>query len=316
MASTLSFEQFSQIYSSEQTCCASLYSAKWPNGYRCPRCSHHIASTIHTRRLPLYECQACRYQASLICGTVMEGSRTPLPKWFQALFLISSEGTGINAVKLAKIIKVTYKTAWLILHKLRGAMSAYDQRQLLEGIIHVNTAKYGKPHNPTIFRHPQEHPILGGAAINMRGDIQYMKLKQIADHFLSNAHVLPAGVEYFKQEHVAPQPADFICYTGRRPGFLFQPLIAHCKRACRWLNDTFCGIGAKHLQAYLNEYCFRVNHLIQNKSPFEGLFHSCIATKVTTYRALVQKSPQSAAIATRPMTVASALKLFCKQRFA
>ncbi|MCD9022522.1 hypothetical protein [Cohnella silvisoli] len=41
-------------------------------------------------------------------------------------------------------------------------------------------------------------------------------------------------------------------------GGKLHPALNPIKRhVTAWLNDTFQGIGAKHLQAYLDEFCFR-----------------------------------------------------------
>ncbi|MFD0710423.1 transposase [Paenibacillus sp. GCM10027626] len=294
---SISYEQFCQRFSTEKECVSALYQLKWPNGFHCPRCQSASYTLISTRRLPLYECRSCLHQTSLICGTVMEGSRTLLQKWFRAIFLIASPSSAINAVKLAEIIEVTYKTAWLILHKLRHAIGHHNANQLLEGIIKINATTYGKPYNPTIFRHPQEHPLLGGASINAQGAITHLKIQQVEERFLApnSSHVLPAGVAHFQEHCVVPNPVDVVSFTGKRAKLLYQPLIQLCKEAYYWLNDTFHGIGGKHLQAYLHEFCFTVNYALQQQCPFTQLCQLSATTARITYKRLTHKNTSAAA---------------------
>jgi hypothetical protein len=40
----LSLAEFLQQYSREEQCEAALAKARWPNGFRCPRCQHDQAS--------------------------------------------------------------------------------------------------------------------------------------------------------------------------------------------------------------------------------------------------------------------------------
>jgi transposase-like protein len=122
------FEQFQHCFATEEACAEALWAARWPNGFQCPRCHGSRSYPIKSRRL--YECADCRYQVSLIAGTVFENSRTPLTKWFLALYMISLP-TGISAVSLQKMLQVTYKTAWTIGTKLRYAMSQDSDSQLL-----------------------------------------------------------------------------------------------------------------------------------------------------------------------------------------
>ncbi|RXZ83474.1 transposase [Paenibacillaceae bacterium] len=141
---------------------AYFFKLKWPSGFHCPRCSHTSACTIETRNLPLYQCSRCRHQTSLTAGTVMEGSRTSLSKWHTAIHTIA-QSNGINAVRLAALIKVTYKTAWAILHKIRLAISRYDNAHLLSGDVHSALAFCGNHNRETHFRHPKEQACVAMA---------------------------------------------------------------------------------------------------------------------------------------------------------
>jgi len=284
----LSFEQFCSQYSTEEACIDAVFKSKWPHGFRCPRCKHLSATTIFTRRLPLYECRACHYQASLICGTVMEGSRTTLVKWFQAVYLMSNSSSSINAVKLAAIIRVTYKTAWLMLHKLRHAIGQFDNKQLLHQVVRINGLQYGRPYNSTIYRHPQEHPVLGGASVDSQGQITYMKLKQVNASFLSEGRILSSGIRNFTERHVSSKSTDVVSSTSRRPNQRFSPLLNKSKMAFRWINNTFHGIGSKHLQLYLDEFCFRENHSLRQVTSYGKLLHLTLTSKTITYKALTQ----------------------------
>src|SRR5665647_382834 len=102
----MGLEELLNHYSTEEACAGALLAAKWPNGFTCANCGHRHAYTITTRRLPLFECAGCRHQSSLISGTVMEGSRTSLRKWFHTLLLVSLQPAGVNAVQLCASLNV------------------------------------------------------------------------------------------------------------------------------------------------------------------------------------------------------------------
>lgn len=67
-----SVEELLQLFHNEAEINSFLFHMKWPSGFVCPRCHHGEAYVIKTRRLPLYDCRACRHQTSLIAGTIME----------------------------------------------------------------------------------------------------------------------------------------------------------------------------------------------------------------------------------------------------
>jgi transposase-like protein len=281
-------------FSSDEVCAEALLAVKWPNGFICGQCGHRHAYKIATRKQPLFECASCGHQASLRAGTVMEGSRTSLSKWFRALLLVSLMPSGINAVQLRAAIGVTYKTAWLILHKLRHAMSQADTgTMLLSGIVRINAAQYGKPYNPSVIRHPKEQPLLVGASMTEMGEPIYVKIKQVPDKHLRERSVLPSGTRVFIERHVQADTADVQCITDRFGPRRFRRLLDIAKEANRWIYTMYQGIGRKHLQAYLDEFCFRMNGMFQDTgtSMFAHLSRLCATTPALTYSSLTRHCP-------------------------
>src|SRR6202012_1812337 len=54
--------------------------------------------------------------------TLFERSKIPLSKWWMALYLLNSSKKGFSAHQLHRTLKVTYKTAWFMMHRIREAM--------------------------------------------------------------------------------------------------------------------------------------------------------------------------------------------------
>ncbi|MBP1994997.1 transposase [Paenibacillus eucommiae] len=279
-------EEFHLLFKEDQDFENTLFAAKWPNGFRCPRCEHRHAYKISSRRLPLYECSTCRHQSSLTSGTIMEGSRTDLHKWFLTFFLLSHMEQGINAVALSSIIDVTYKTAWLMLTKIRHAMSQADLKIMLSGVVNVNTATYGRPYNPTVFRHPQEHPLLIGSSMNEQGEPLYVKIKKVRKTHMREKCVLRFGTEAFNEKHVDVQTTEITCVTARFSPLRFKGLLGIAKQATRWINNTFHGLGSKHLQSYLDEFCYRLNLNINKRPIFQNLVNLCANSSSISYSML------------------------------
>ncbi len=283
-----SLELFRTNFNNEEVCASALFQAKWPHGYRCPRCAYSRYFPICRRRLPLFECCACGHQTSLTVGTIFEKSRTSLSNWFQALYLHSRE-PGISAIRLMDAIGTTYKTAWLIGHKIRHAMSRSEAQERLSGNVHINCSQYGRPFNPTVYRHPQEHPLLIGATVDLAGEVRHLKIKQIHASHLIEDRVTPAGRYAFIHAHV-----DSDCTSIASVIHKFSPkrnrnLLAIGRKASRWINDTFCGIGPKHLQAYLEQFSYLFNHSRRHEPAFRPLLQSCATTKSCTYALLISK---------------------------
>src|SRR5271166_5779873 len=94
---------------------------RWPGGsVTCPRCGQAKHSFIKTRRL--WFCYVCQKQFTLKVGTIMEDSPLGLDKWMMALWMLCNCKNGISSWELHRDLKVTQKTAWFMLHRIREAM--------------------------------------------------------------------------------------------------------------------------------------------------------------------------------------------------
>lgn len=54
--------------------------------------------------------------------TIFQGTRIPLISWFEAIWTILSYKKGISSVQLGENIKVSQKTAWFMMHRIRKAL--------------------------------------------------------------------------------------------------------------------------------------------------------------------------------------------------
>ena len=103
-------------FDSEAKCKKVLREQRWGKYIVCPYCG-----SIHTyeRKDGRFICRDCNSSFSELVGTIFENTKIPLRKWFMAMYLISSHKKGVSSVQLAQDIKVTQKTAWFMLHKIR-----------------------------------------------------------------------------------------------------------------------------------------------------------------------------------------------------
>ncbi|HEY0826882.1 MAG TPA: IS1595 family transposase [Bacilli bacterium] len=287
MKQNTGLEEFLARFHSEEVCVDYLIQMKWPNGFSCDRCGCRDVYLTETRRLPLFECVVCRYQASPIVGTIMEGSSTPLRKWFLALYLLSQENIKTNAIELSRIIHVGYKTGWLIAHKIRHAMGKADAEVQLTGDVNITSAIYGHPSNSHSFdRLPQESPALVGATMNSFQEPQYVKIKLISDEHLKEKDIMGSGLKAFAAENVEESAATDYNIKQYAP-MSQRPTYPLFKASRRWIHATFHGLGKRHLQSYLNEFCYRLNMKFRKTvSIFEELMQLCTSIRTITYTKL------------------------------
>jgi transposase-like protein len=102
-----------------------LEQLRWGGERTCPHCGT-VGRSYETKKLGRYRCGApeCRKDFTVTTGTVMESSHIALHKWLQGFYLMSSSKKGISAHQLHRSLRVTYKSAWFMAHRIREAMRA------------------------------------------------------------------------------------------------------------------------------------------------------------------------------------------------
>ena len=127
-------------FGSEEKCREVLVELRWPNGVSCIRCgSVHIR---HTKSRNQYDCGSCGYQFSVTAGTMLHDSHLTLKKWFLAVYLMTESKKGISAMQLQRTLRIAYRTAWYLCHRIRVAMQdAYPMP--LKGIVEVDETFIG-----------------------------------------------------------------------------------------------------------------------------------------------------------------------------
>ena len=100
----------------------------------------------------------------MTAGTIMHRSHLPLKTWFMAVHIVTSHSNGISALQLqAQLGLGSYKSAWLLLHKLRRAMVDPD-RSLLEDLVEIDEA--------TLPFRTAEDPPTGGQGRSPQGKMR------------------------------------------------------------------------------------------------------------------------------------------------
>lgn len=104
---------------------AYLERLRWPDGRVCSHCGV-VGHSFPTKKLGVFRCaeKGCEKDFTVTTGTVMESSHIPLHKWLQAFSLLTASKKGMSAHQLHRTLKITYKSAWFMAHRVREAMRA------------------------------------------------------------------------------------------------------------------------------------------------------------------------------------------------
>ena len=134
---------FAPRFQNEDAAREHLEGLHWPEGPLCPHCGSDNAKRLPpqkrkatkahpggTVRKGVVQCNDCRKQYTVTVGTVFERSKVPLNKWLLANHMLCASKKGISGHQMARMLGVTYKTAWFMMHRIREAMVDTDNEPL------------------------------------------------------------------------------------------------------------------------------------------------------------------------------------------
>ena len=124
-ARTLSIAQVMRMTDAQaETVFASIRWAETEGRAVCPHCA---CPTCYEARRPngalRFRCKGCRKDFSLTSGTLFAFHKLALRTYLAAIVIFCNEVKGKSALALSRDLDVQYKTAFVLSHKLREAMS-------------------------------------------------------------------------------------------------------------------------------------------------------------------------------------------------
>jgi transposase len=120
----MTIKQFLALFPDDTACLDHLFKVRFGVEPACPKCGE-IGKFRKLARLPAYTCN-CGYHIHPMVGTPFAKSRTPLQKWFYAMFLFTTTRNGVAAKEIQRQLGVTYKCAWRMAAEIRKYMGYVD----------------------------------------------------------------------------------------------------------------------------------------------------------------------------------------------
>ncbi len=291
-----------EVFPDEQSCIDHFRAIRWANGAYCPHCGSDRIYDFSDQRT--HKCGDCRQRFSIKVGTIFEDTKLPLRKWFIAIWLITSHKKGIASTQLAKDLKITQKSAWFVLHRLRYAARTQSFNAPLEGDIEVDeTYVGGKGKNKHADKKSGKRggadktPVIG--AVSRQGDVVAQvsdsvgtkALEQFVDQTVDPAKVRTLSTDewagyrrlHMKYPHgvVRHNKGEYV-----NGDFHTQTIDGYWSQLKRQIIGIHHWVSPKHLNRYVAESSWRHNRRkIGEGSRVNALIAD--ATGRLTYKALI-----------------------------
>jgi transposase-like protein len=299
----LSMPGFLRLYSSEAQCEAALEKARWPDGFRCPRCGGHEHGLVYGRRLKRYQCRSCGHQATLTAGTIMQATKLPLTIWFLAFYLIGQAKTGISSLELSRHLGVNYDTAWMLHNKILRAMTEREEAYVLEGKIQMDDAYLGgeRPGGKAGRGSENKVPIVAAVSLNEAGHPIHAKISPVvgfsseaiaqwaSNNLAAGCSVLSDGLACFRSVAAAGCSHQAVVTGGKHPNELpefrwINILLGNLKTS---FSGTFHAFNFdKYARRYLGGVCFRFNRRMAMAAMTERIANAVCCCKPCPERSL------------------------------
>src|SRR5438128_139237 len=110
---------------------------RWPDTDGEPVCPHCGGVDAYDCRrpngAPRFRCRACKKDFSITSGTLFASHKLPLRGYLVAIAVFCNEVKGKSALALSRDLCVSYKCAFVLLHKLREAMATELRGRMIGG---------------------------------------------------------------------------------------------------------------------------------------------------------------------------------------
>jgi transposase-like protein len=289
MENELNLATLAKYFSDEDKAREFLEAIRWPDGPVCPHCGvigEAYKLQGKSTRPGLWKCKGCRKPFTVTVGTIFADSHIPLSKWLLAYHLLCASKKGMSAHQLHRMLKVTYRSAWFMAHRIRYTMSQEPLSSKLAGVIEIDETYVGGKFR---IRHPQavkpgerardraqayankaavvsvlqrggrvqSQHVQKVTAENLRPIVEQM-VAEDAHVMTDSSTVLAGALKTRKHDQVNHRADEYVRYengvcitTNSIEGF-----FATLKRG---INGVYHHVGKQHLHRYLSEFDFRYN---------------------------------------------------------
>ena len=303
-----SLQDATVYFSNTDNCIEYLSSRRWPDGKAvCPGCGSESVSYNRDRRTWKCSSHHAKREFSIKVGTIMEDSAIPLDKWLMTMWLVTNCKNGISSYEISRDVKVTQKSAWFMLHRIRLAMQDENFGSKLRGEVEA------------------DETFIGGKARNMHKSVHARRITGMGQSFRDKTIVMgilerggqvrtqviadrqKTTLQPIVRQHVEPGSALFTDEMGGYKGLdkeFLHGIIDHAVKYVdgrvhtnglenfwsllkRGINGTYVAVEPFHLFRYLDEQVFRYTNRatkekkITDSDRFDKLVRKIVGKRLT-----------------------------------
>jgi len=285
MSEPKSLQEAIIYFSNPDKCLSYLVARRWPNGVACPTCGSEKVTFNAKRRIWQCGSHHSKRQFSVKVGTIFEDSAIGLDKWLTAIWTLTNCKNGISSYEVARDLRVTQKTAWFMMHRIRLGLHDESFGEKMRGEVEADeTFIGGKARNMHMAQ--RKRRITGTGVkdktavmgfLERGGKVRTMVIPNRRKHALQsevNKHVEAGaalytdalqsynGLDAIYAHRVIDHAAAYVDGKVHTNGLEnFWSLLK------RGISGTYVSVEPFHLFRYLDEQSFRYNNRATKANP-------------------------------------------------
>lgn len=269
-------------FSTQESCEVYVAAKRWPNGVACPRCNSHKVAYMESRRK--WQC-TCRYQFSVTAGTIFHRTHVDLPRWLMAVWLVCHSPKGVSSKQVQRELGVTYKTAWYITRRIRGAIQNSFLGIVVDGAVELDEAIVKADGSKATGNVSFNTKDVLGMISRDSGVLRFVTLEHLNSENIQRVCNTTLGTVRTIYSDAASRLKFLKAYGPHKSvqhylGYADGDTHVNNVESAwslfkRGLIGVYHHVSAKHLQEYLDEFAFRWSHLGDKNSMMDALLASC-----------------------------------------
>ena len=315
--------QATRYFADPDVCVDFVASMRWPDGVTCPHCNGNRVSYLSSRRI--WKCMAkeCHKQFSVKTQSVFEDSPISLDKWLIAVWLVVNCKNGISSYEIMRDLKLTQKSAWFVLHRIRLALRTGNWGKLggeAGGPVEVDETFIGP--KPKRMHRARRLALQSTASKHTKAIVMGMldrESRQVRAKVIPNVkrEVLQQEIINEIEKGATVYTDGYVSYENLAAKQYVHETVNHVDEYVRgqvhtqgidnfWsllkrsLTGTYVAVEPFHLDRYLDEQVFRYNNRATKDNPLTDadrfvLAVSQISGKRLTYAELTGKVGETSA---------------------
>jgi transposase-like protein len=274
--------QIFKQFPTQESCIKHLEKLRWGKTPICVYCGSTNTNPLNQERRFRHYCNGCCKAFNVTVGTIFHGTHVPLQKWFLLISLMQNAKKGLSSCQASRDIEVKQATTWSMMHRIRKAMG--KDNSLLSGIIEMDeTYVGGKPRkdnkkdddDENNTGSPRGRGTKKTAVVGMverggnvkaksvaKNELNFMDFLKMIRKNINVAESLLVTDEYKAYNRMNKVIPHYSVNHSREyvKGDIHTNTIesfwAILKRG---ILGQFHWVSKKHLNAYIDEFCYRYN---------------------------------------------------------